>query len=224
MKSFHISALFSLCHLMPYYGIKIWIIDTLIKWCGCFSQVWHFHVLKRKGKQQLFSGACLTDTEKKHCPSIAQQHLHHRLHPLIILPLCCITGFRATQWFQHLARYELLQWSTRPSTFRCCQRLFTTRTFLKLLSFLPLIRLLFDTWYEPLELLVGTGKGPPTFFPSPCRSALLWLFYSQFLPHCSDFLTHAPGLELSSSVVSGSRPSGTGQAQEHSLSSSQHHS
>lgn len=63
MKSFHISALFSLCHLIPYYGIKIWIIDTLIKWCGCFSQVWHFHVLKRKGKQQLFSGACLTDTE-----------------------------------------------------------------------------------------------------------------------------------------------------------------
>lgn len=221
MKSFHISMLFSLCHLMPYYkNMNHWHFNQVMRLL--FTSV-AFPRVKAKRQTAAFLWGLFV-RHRAFCPSIAQQHLHHQLHPLIILPLCCITGFRATQWFQHLARYELLQWSTRPSTFRRCQRLFTTRTFLKLLSFLPLIRLLFDTWYEPLELLVGTGKGPPTFFPSPCRSASLWLFYSQFLPHCSDCLTHAPGLELLSSVVSGSRPSGTGQAQEHSLSSSQHHS
>lgn len=159
-----------------------------------------------------------------------QQDLHHWLHPLIIFPLRCIMGLRAAQWFLRLARYELVHRRTHPNTLRYCHQLYHT-TFLPLFSFLPLICLLFDTWYDPLQLLFGTGKDPPTgstlHYSARTSSPIFFLLKSQrsrpaaHQPQFDCFITSSSlsalvfqplllawPLPQLSSLIPGSRPSG----------------
>lgn len=141
-------------------------------------------------------------------------------------------GFRAAQWFLGLARYELVHCSTHPNTLRYCHRHSITR----LLFISPLICLLFNTWYEPLQLLFGNGKDPPTSSTlhysattsSPVFSSTLFEI-SALSSSCTSGLSLAVLLPASvsvlrffqlsllawplpqiSSLISGSRPAGLG--------------